>query len=106
MKFECGPFAFDYYSDSVTLSTLRPLYQFKVLEKAGVGEAKSEATADDVKKTEHSEEDKKKEEEKKEEDRRKLLAEPRKAVVVDRTVFQAFAHFDQNQSGYQVIPVY
>lgn len=49
-------------------------------------------------KTEKSEEEKK--EDGKREEEQKKLAEARKPVVIDRTVFQAFAHFDQNLCGY------
>lgn len=51
-------------------------------------------------KTEKSEEEKKKEDEKREEEQKKFLAEARKPIIIDRTVFQAFAHFDQNLCGY------
>lgn len=46
------------------------------------------------------EEKKQKEQEKKEEEQRKALAEPRKPVVAERAIFQAFAHFDQNLCGF------
>ncbi|VDN01647.1 unnamed protein product [Thelazia callipaeda] len=51
-------------------------------------------------KPEKSEEEKKKEDEKREEEQKKVLTEARKPIVIDRAVFQAFAHFDQNLCGY------
>uniref|UniRef100_A0A183DDJ6 LAIKA domain-containing protein n=1 Tax=Gongylonema pulchrum TaxID=637853 RepID=A0A183DDJ6_9BILA len=59
-------------------------------------EATTEGAAEKIEKTD---EQKKKEEEKRDEERKKALAEPRKSIVVDRVVYQAFAHFDQNQCG-------
>uniref|UniRef100_A0A915PP47 SAP domain-containing protein n=1 Tax=Setaria digitata TaxID=48799 RepID=A0A915PP47_9BILA len=51
-------------------------------------------------KADKTEEEKKKEDEKREEEQKKYLAEARKPIIVDRAVFQAFAHFDQNLCGY------
>uniref|UniRef100_A0A158R6B6 SAP domain-containing protein n=1 Tax=Syphacia muris TaxID=451379 RepID=A0A158R6B6_9BILA len=55
---------------------------------------------DGLDKVEKSEEEKKKEEEKLEEKRKKVLTDIRKAVIVDRVAFQAFAYFDTNLCGY------
>ena len=63
---------------------------------------KHEPVSDGPDKIEKSEEEKKKDEEKQEEERKKIIAEPRKAVVVDRVAFQAFAHFDTNLCGFAV----
>nr|CDQ02382.1 BMA-LST-3, isoform f [Brugia malayi] len=68
----------------------------KLAEIIGVEEGMESVKTD---KAEKSEEEKK-ENEKKEEEQRKFLAEARKPIVIDRTVFQAFAHFDQNLCGY------
>ncbi|EFO26987.2 hypothetical protein LOAG_01502 [Loa loa] len=69
----------------------------KLAEIIGAEEGTDSAKAD---KTEKSEEEKRKEDEKREEEQRKFLAEARKPIIIDRTVFQAFAHFDQNLCGY------
>lgn len=54
-------------------------------------------------KIEKNEEEQKKEKERQEEERRNAIAEPRKPIVVNRSVFQAFAHFDQNLCGYSFL---
>uniref|UniRef100_A0A914ZV91 SAP domain-containing protein n=1 Tax=Parascaris univalens TaxID=6257 RepID=A0A914ZV91_PARUN len=75
----------------------------KVLEVIGVEHAaKKGTTSDGADKIEKSEEERKKEEEKREEDRKKAIAEPRKAIVVDRSAFNAFSYFDQNLCGYVI----
>ncbi|VDM46214.1 unnamed protein product [Toxocara canis] len=62
--------------------------------------AKKVSATDAADKIEKSEEEKKKDAEKREEERKKAIAEPRKAIVVDRAAFNAFCYFDQNLCGY------
>ncbi|CAG9529877.1 unnamed protein product [Cercopithifilaria johnstoni] len=69
----------------------------KLAEIIGTEDGTESAKAD---KTDKSEEEKKKEDEKREQEQRKFLTETRKPIIIDRTVFQAFAHFDQNLCGY------
>ncbi|VDO30256.1 unnamed protein product [Onchocerca flexuosa] len=69
----------------------------KLAEIVGTEETTENAKGDKIEK---SEEEKKKEDEKREEEQRKFLAEARKPIIIDRAVFQAFAHFDQNLCGY------
>lgn len=64
--------------------------------------AKKGTASEGADKIEKSEEERKKEEEKREEDRKKAIAEPRKAIVVDRSAFNAFSYFDQNLCGYVI----
>uniref|UniRef100_A0A158Q740 SAP domain-containing protein n=1 Tax=Elaeophora elaphi TaxID=1147741 RepID=A0A158Q740_9BILA len=69
----------------------------KLAEIVGTEEGTESLKADKIEK---SEEEKKKEDEKREEEQKKFLAEARKPIIIDRIVFQAFAHFDQNLCGY------
>ncbi|VDK73790.1 unnamed protein product [Litomosoides sigmodontis] len=68
------------------------------LAEIGVTEEGTESAK--VDKIDKSEEEKKKEDEKREQEQKKLLSETRKPIIIDRAVFQAFAHFDQNLCGY------